>query len=79
MGLTSPPQLETGDIKVSIMLGEILLEVREEGIRSKYGVYQYDTVIKSDHIQNGLSPHTGKPPASVFCSRLLENPGTLSL
>ena len=34
---------------------------------------------KGNPIRNGLFTDTNKPPASVFCAHLLDNPGTLSL
>ena len=68
VGLTSPPQLDTGGVEVRLMSGEILLEAREEGRRRKEGVCQEDTSIEGVHFRNGLLPDTGMPPESVFCA-----------
>ena len=80
VGLTSSPQFDTGGIEVRLLSGESLLEARcrEEVRRRKEGVFQEDNGVKGIHFLNGLFPDTGKPPASVFCYRLLDKPGNLS-
>ena len=62
-----------------LMSGETPLESREAVRRRKEGVYQEDTGVKDIHFRNGLSPDTGKPPASVFCAHFLDKTGNLSL
>ena len=46
VGLTSPPQIDTGGGEVRIVSGESLLEAREEVSRRKEGVFQEDTGVK---------------------------------
>ena len=72
--MNSSPQLYTGGIKVNILLGESLLEDREEGRGLSVGYRR-----QGDNIQNGLFPDTSKPPKSVSCTHFSDNPGTLFL
>ena len=55
VGLTSPPQLDTGGIEVRIMSGEILLDTREEGSRRKSGFYQEDSGVNGIPFGMGCS------------------------
>ena len=61
------------------MLGESLLDAREEGRIRKEGVCQEDTGVKEIHFLNWLFPNTGKPLTSVICAHFLDKSGTLSL
>ena len=60
------------------MLGESILEAREEGSSRKEEVCQEDTIIKGIHFPNGLFPDTCMTPASVLCAQFSDNTGPLS-
>ena len=55
VGLISSPQIDTGGIKVRLMLGEIILEAREGVMRRKEGVCQEDTCVKGIPFEIGYS------------------------
>ena len=53
VGLTSPPQIDTGGIEAGLMSGESLLDYREEVRRMKEWVCHEDTGVKGIPFEMG--------------------------
>ena len=77
VGLTSPPQIDTGLIEARLISRETIRGQggkKEEEVRFLSGGYQRH----GNSIQNVLLPNNNNPPAIIYCAQLLEKPGTLS-